>query len=163
MTQLSDAGQKVFNARYALRDEEGRIIETFEQAVYRLARAAAGAEKENQKYWEEKFASLMGELIFVPSTPIWANMGKPDRPWQPSACFVLAVEDSLHSMYETLMSTALVFKSGGGVGYNFSTIRPRGSLVRSTKGKASGVVELIKLYNASSNMVMQGGVRRGLP
>ncbi len=161
MTQLSDAGQKVFNARYALRDEEGRIIETFEQAVYRLARAAAGAEKENQKYWEEKFASLMGELIFVPSTPIWANMGKPDRPWQPSACFVLAVEDSLHSMYETLMSTALVFKSGGGVGYNFSTIRPRGSLVRSTKGKASGVVELIKLYNASSNMVMQGGVRRG--
>ena len=103
----------------------------------------------------------MGELIFVPSTPIWANMGKPDRPWQPSACFVLAVEDSLQSMYETLLSTAMVFKSGGGVGYNFSTIRPRGSLVRSTKGKASGVVELIKLYNASSNMVMQGGVRRG--
>ncbi len=161
MTQLSDAGQKVFNARYALKDEEGKIIETFEQAVYRMARAAAGAEKENQKYWEEKFASVMGELIFVPSTPIWANMGKPDRPWQPSACFVLAVEDSLYSMYETLMSTALVFKSGGGVGYNFSAIRPRGALVRSTKGKASGVVELIKLYNASSNMVMQGGVRRG--
>jgi ribonucleoside-diphosphate reductase alpha chain len=161
VTQLSDAGQKVFNARYALKDEEGKIIETFEQAVYRMARAAAGAEKENQKYWEEKFASVMGELIFVPSTPIWANMGKPDRPWQPSACFVLAVEDSLYSMYETLMSTALVFKSGGGVGYNFSAIRPRGALVRSTKGKASGVVELIKLYNASSNMVMQGGVRRG--
>ena len=161
MTQLTDAGQKVFNARYAMRDEEGNIIETFEQAVYRLARAAAGAERSNQKYWEEKFASLIGELIFVPSTPIWANMGKPDRPWQPSACFVLAVEDSLYSMYETLMHTALVFKSGGGVGYNFSTIRPRGSLVRSTKGKASGVVELIKLYNASSNMVMQGGVRRG--
>lgn len=161
MTQLTDAGQKVFNARYALRDEEGKIIETFENAVYRLARAAAGAEKENQKHWEEKFARLLGDLIFVPSTPIWANMGKPDRPWQPSACFVLAVEDSLHSMYETLMSTALVFKSGGGVGYNFSAIRPRGSLVRSTKGKASGVVELIKLYNSSSNMVMQGGVRRG--
>ncbi len=159
--KLSEAGQRVFDARYAMRDDNGNIIETFEQAVYRLARAATGAEKENQKYWEEKFASLMGDLLFVPSTPIWANMGKPDRPWQPSACFVLAVEDSLHSMYETLMSTALVFKSGGGVGYNFSTIRPRGSLVRSTKGKASGVVELIKLYNASSNMVMQGGVRRG--
>lgn len=161
MAQLTDAGQNVFNARYALRDEKGNVIETFEQAVYRLAQAAAVAEKEDQKHWEEKFACLMGELIFVPSTPIWANMGKPDRPWQPSACFVLAVEDSLHSMYETLMSTALVFKSGGGVGYNFSAIRPRGSLVQSTKGKASGVVELIKLYNASSNMVMQGGVRRG--
>ena len=159
--KLSEAGQRVFDARYAMRDDQGNIIETFDQAVARLARAAAGAEKENQKYWEEKFASLMGELIFVPSTPIWANMGKPDRPWQPSACFVLAVEDSLHSMYETLMHTALVFKSGGGVGYNFSRIRPKGSLVMSTKGRASGVVELIKLYNASSNMVMQGGVRRG--
>ncbi|TEB15264.1 Ribonucleoside-diphosphate reductase NrdZ [Pelotomaculum sp. FP] len=161
MTQLTDAGQKVFNARYALRDEQGHICETFEQAVSRLARVAASAEKETQPYWEEKFASIIGDLLFVPSTPIWANMGKPDRPWQPSACFVLAVEDTLYSMYETLLSTALVFKSGGGVGYNFSTIRPRGSLVQSTKGKASGVVELIKLYNASSNMVMQGGVRRG--
>jgi ribonucleoside-diphosphate reductase alpha chain len=161
MMKLSDAGQRVFDTRYAMCDDQGNIIETFEQAVYRLAQVAAGAEKGNQKYWEEKFASLIGELIFVPSTPIWANMGKPDRPWQPSACFVLAVEDSLQSMYETLLSTAMVFKSGGGVGYNFSTIRPRGSLVRSTKGRASGVVELIRLYNASSDMVMQGGVRRG--
>lgn len=158
--KLSEAGQRVFNARYAMRDDQGNIIETFDQAVERLARAAASAEKENQVFWQEKFSSIIGDLLFIPSTPIWANIGKPDRPWQPSACFVLAVEDSLQSMYETLMHTALVFKSGGGVGYNFSTIRPRGSLVRSTKGKASGVVELIKLYNASSDMVAQGGVRR---
>ncbi|MDD4169426.1 MAG: ribonucleotide reductase N-terminal alpha domain-containing protein, partial [Desulfotomaculaceae bacterium] len=115
MTGLTEAGQKVFEARYALKDEQGKIIENFEQAVYRLARATAGAEPENQKQWEEKFALIMGDLLFVPSTPIWANMGKPDRPWQPSACFVLAVEDSLYSMYETLMSTAMIFKSGGGV------------------------------------------------
>ncbi len=159
--KLSEAGQRVFNARYAMRDDQGNIIETFDQAVERIARAAASAEKENQVFWQEKFSSIIGDLLFIPSTPIWANMGKPDRPWQPSACFVLAVEDSLQSIYETLMYTALVFKSGGGVGYNFSTIRPRGSLVRSTKGKASGVVELIKLYNASSNMVLQGGVRWG--
>jgi len=159
--KLSEAGQRVFDARYAMRDDQGNIIETFDQAIERLARAAASAEKENQIFWQEKFSSIIGDLLFVPSTPIWANVGKPDRPWQPSACFVLDVEDSLQSMYETLLTTALVFKSGGGVGYNFSTIRPRGSLVRSTKGKASGVVELIKLYNASSNMVMQGGVRRG--
>lgn len=159
--KLSEAGQRVFDARYAMRDDQGHIIETFDQAVERLARAAASAEKENQISWQEKFSSIIGDLLFIPSTPIWANIGKPDRPWQPSACFVLAVEDSLQSMYETLLTTALVFKSGGGVGYNFSTIRPRGSLVRSTKGRASGVVELIKLYNASSDMVMQGGVRRG--
>ncbi len=159
--KLSENGQKVFDARYAQRNEDGEVIETFEQAVYRLAKTAAAAEKKNRKAWREKFASAIGDLLFVPSTPIWANMGKEDRPWQPGACFVLAVEDSLESMYKTLSETAMVFKSGGGVGYNFSTIRPRGSLVRSTKGRASGVVELIKLYDASSNMVMQGGVRRG--
>lgn len=159
--KLSEAGQRVFNARYAMRDDQGNIIETFDQAVERVARAAASAEKENRGFWQEKFSSIVGDLLFIPSTPIWANIGKPDRPWQPSACFVLAVEDSLQSMYETLLATAMVFKSGGGVGYNFSTIRPRGSLVRPTKGKASGVVELIKLYNASSNMVLQGGVRWG--
>lgn len=158
---LTETGQKVFDARYAQRDEKGNIVETFQQAVGRLAQAAAGAEKENSKLWEEKFASIIGGLLFVPSTPIWANMGKDDRPWQPGACFVLAVEDSLDSMYQVLKETAMVFKSGGGVGYNFSAIRPRGMLVHSTKGKASGVVELIKLYDASSNMVMQGGVRRG--
>jgi len=161
MLKLSEAGQKVFDARYAARDENGKVIETFEQAVCRLAKAVASAEKKNQKYWEEKFADIIGNLLFIPSTPIWANVGKPDRPWQPAACFVLSVEDSLESMYETLKHTALVFKSGGGVGYNFSPIRPKGSLVHSTKGRASGVVELIKLYDASSNMVMQGGVRRG--
>jgi len=161
MLELSLAGQKVFEARYAARDENGKVIETFEQAVYRLAKAVASAEKENQNYWEEIFADIIGNLLFIPSTPIWANVGKPDRPWQPAACFVLSVEDSLESMYETLKHTALVFKSGGGVGYNFSPIRPRGSLVNTTKGRASGVVELLKLYDASSNMVMQGGVRRG--
>lgn len=162
IAQLSDSGQKVFDARYAQKDDQGRVVETFEQAVYRLAGAAAKAEKpEERSVWEERFAAAIGSLLFVPSTPIWANMGKTDRPWQPGACFVLAVEDSLESMYDTLKDTALVFKSGGGVGYNFSSIRPRGALVNSTKGQASGVVELIRLYDASSGMVMQGGVRRG--
>lgn len=162
IAQLTDSGQKVFEARYAAKDEQGRVTETFEQAVHRLARTTALAEKaEDRAAWEEKFTASIGGLLFVPSTPIWANIGKTDRPWQPGACFVLAVGDSLESMYQTLKDTAMVFKSGGGVGYNFSAIRPRGSMVRSTKGQASGVVELIRLYDASSGMVMQGGVRRG--
>ncbi|MCQ2559604.1 MAG: adenosylcobalamin-dependent ribonucleoside-diphosphate reductase, partial [Clostridia bacterium] len=157
---LSENGQKVFEARYAARDEQGETCESFEQAVDRLAKTAAAHEKD-PSHWEKKFRQAISSLFFVPSTPIWANIGKTDRPWQPGACFVLDVEDSLQSMYQTLTETALVFKSGGGVGYNFSKIRPQGSLVHSTKGRASGVVELIKLYDASSNMVMQGGVRRG--
>jgi len=158
--QLSDSGQKVFDARYAGKDDNGQINETFTQAVNRLATTAASVEKD-QPYWTNKFTDMISNLLFVPSTPIWANMGKSDRPWQPGACFVLAVEDSLHSMYEVLHQTATIFKSGGGTGYNFSAIRPKGDLVHSTKGQASGVVELIRLYNASANMVMQGGVRRG--
>lgn len=162
IAQLSDSGRKVFEARYAAKDDQGQVTETFEQAVYRLANTAAAAEQEEARAtWAENFAAFIGKLYFVPSTPIWANMGKNDRPWQPGACFVLSVDDSLESMYQTLRDTAMVFKSGGGVGYNFSAIRPRGALVRSTKGQASGVVELIRLYDASSGMVMQGGVRRG--
>ena len=157
--KLSDAGQRVFDARYAMRDDQGNIIETFDQAVERMAKAAASMEKDG--HWFRKFADAIGNLFFVPSTPIWANIGKPHTLWQPSACFVLDVEDSLESMYETLKHTALVFKSGGGVGYNFSKIRPKGFPVRTTRGRASGVVELIRLYDASSNMVVQGGVRRG--
>jgi ribonucleoside-diphosphate reductase alpha chain len=161
MRLLSLPGQKVFDARYAQKDDKGNVIETFEEAVMRLARTAAGTEKRDQKKWEKTFGNIIGELLFIPSTPIWANMGKTDRPWQPGACFVLAVKDTLESMYDTLKDTALVFKSGGGVGFNFSAIRPKGDLVSTTKGQASGVVELIRLYDASANMVKQGGVRRG--
>ncbi len=161
MRQLNPAGQKVFDARYAGKDENGQVNETFAEAVTRLARTAADAEKTDRKTWEEKFSHVIGELLFIPSTPIWANMGKTDRPWQPGACFVLEIGDTLESMYDTLKDTALVFKSGGGVGYNFSSIRPRGDLVSTTKGKASGVVELLRLYDASAGMVKQGGVRRG--
>lgn len=106
MFQLSENGQKVFDARYARRDNAGQVIETFPQAVQRLAHTAALVEQEDQwAEWEERFARVIGNLLFVPSTPIWANMGKPDRPWQPGACFVLDAEDSLHSMYQTLHDT----------------------------------------------------------
>lgn len=160
MMSLSDAGRRVFEARYAAKDDNRKVVESFEQAVMRISKAAASVEKD-RSLWEEKFAEIIGNLLFVPSTPVWANVGKSDRPWQPAACFVLPVDDDLGSMYATLRDTAMVFKSGGGTGYNFSKIRPKGDLVRSTKGQASGVVELIRLYDASANMVMQGGIRRG--
>ena len=157
---LSESGQSVFEARYATKDDKGDIIENFEQAVGRLAKAAASVEKEDQGYWEEKFAYIIGNKLFIPSTPIWANIGKGGRFQQPSACFFLGIDDSLYSMYETLLHTALVFKTGGGAGYNFSLIRPKGDLVNSTKGQASGVVELLHLYDKSASLVEQGGVRR---
>lgn len=159
---LNENGQKVFEARYASRDNEGNINETFEEAAVRLVSSVYSPYKDgwDEKLYQDTLDAILN-LELVPSTPIWANIGKDDRPWQPGACFVLDVDDTLHDMYRALSDTAMIFKSGGGVGYNFSNIRPKGSLVMSTKGAASGVVELIKLYDASSNMVMQGGVRRG--
>jgi len=119
---LNENGLKVFEARYAGRDENGNINETFEQAVDRLVNSVY--DDKHPLYKDTRDAILNLEL--VPSTPIWANIGKDDRPWQPGACFVLDIEDSLDDMYRVLKDTALIFKSGGGVGYNFSSIRPKG-------------------------------------
>ena len=158
---LTKDGLTIFNARYALRDDLGQVVETPEQAVIRISRAAASAEKDRQEHWAAEFGRLIGELWFIPSTPIWANMGKPSSMQQPAACFVLRIEDNLESMYQTLLESALIAKYGGGLGYNFSEIRPKGDIIHSTKGRASGPVELIRLYNCSAAMIAQGGIRRG--
>ena len=112
---LTNDGLTIFQARYALRDDLGQVIETPEQAVYRISRAAASAEKDRQEYWACEFSRLISELWFVPSTPIWANMGKPGSMQQPAACFVLRIEDNLQSMYQTLLESAMIAKYGGGL------------------------------------------------
>ncbi|MEN6391516.1 MAG: adenosylcobalamin-dependent ribonucleoside-diphosphate reductase [Syntrophomonas sp.] len=162
---LTSDGLNIFKERYADKNDQGEVVETPDMAVERLARAAARAEElypgQDAEFWEKEFARILDARWFVPSTPIWANMGKTDRANQPGACFVLDVQDDLRDMYQTLLDSAMVTKSGGGIGYNFSRIRPQGELVKSTKGKASGAVELIRLYDASAAMIKQGGVRRG--
>ncbi len=163
--KLSSDGLMIFNERYADKDERGEVLETPDQAVQRLSKTAVRAEAaypdQDMEYWEKEFHKVLDSKSFIPSTPIWANMGKEDRKHQPGACFVLDVQDDLYDMYQTLLESAVVTKSGGGIGYNFSRIRPRGDLVRTTKGKASGAVELIRLYDSSAAMIKQGGVRRG--
>lgn len=163
--QLTGDGLNIFNERYAKKNDQGEVTETPDQAVQRLSRTAARAEElcpgQAVEFWEKEFARVLDNRWFVPSTPIWANMGKEDRDNQPGACFVLDVQDDLYDMYKTLLDSAMITKSGGGIGYNFSRIRPQGDLVKSTKGKASGAVELIRLYDASAAMIKQGGVRRG--
>lgn len=162
---LTSAGLNIFLERYADKNEQGAVVETPDQAVQRLSRTAAGAEarypSQAVEYWEEEFNRILDSKSFIPSTPIWANMGKNGVMQQPGSCFVLDIADDLNAMYQTLLESAMISKYGGGIGYNFSRIRPRGDLVRSTKGKASGVVELIRLYDASAGMIKQGGIRRG--
>jgi ribonucleoside-diphosphate reductase alpha chain len=160
--ELSDNALKVLAARYLLKDEEGRVIESPKEMFGRIARAIAAAEKlydGNAAYWEERFYALLSSLTFLPNSPTLMNAGKTTG--QLAACFVLPVEDSMQSIFDTLKNAALILQSGGGTGFSFSRLRPRADIVRSTGGVASGPVSFMKIYNTATDVIKQGGARRG--
>jgi ribonucleoside-diphosphate reductase alpha chain len=160
--EFTENALKVLKARYLLRDEEGAVVETPERMFRRVARTVAGAESahgEDPARWEEKFHALMSELRFLPNSPTLMNAGK--SLGQLAACFVLPVEDSMQSIFGTLKNAALILQSGGGTGFSFSHLRPRLDIVRSTGGIASGPVSFMKIYNTATDVIKQGGARRG--
>ncbi len=156
---------RVLKERYLLRDENGKVKETPEQLWKRVAGNIAQAElqyggtEETVQHWTEKFAVLMENMEFMPNTPTLMNAGTDMQ--QLSACFVLPIEDHIESIYETMKHQALIHQSGGGTGFSFSRIRPKGSMVKSTKGVATGPVGFMSVYNASTEIIKQGGKRRG--
>ncbi len=113
------------------------------------------------KYEKEidSFYELMTSRKFLPNTPALANFGNVFG--MGSACFVLDIEDNIHSIMDTLKSAAIIFKSGGGVGYNFSRLRPAGDFVKSTGGASSGPITFMSLYDRMTDVIKQGGIRRG--
>ena len=160
--ELTENAMKILNARYLLKDERGRIIETPEEMFRRVARSIARAEaiyNDNSEYWEERFYDLMKSLKFLPNSPTLMNAGK--TMGQLAACFVLPVEDSMTSIFDTLKNAALILQSGGGTGFSFSRLRPKADIVRSTGGIASGPVSFMKIYNTATDVIKQGGARRG--
>jgi ribonucleoside-diphosphate reductase alpha chain len=160
--ELSDNALKVLAARYLLKDERGRVIESPKEMFGRIARAIAAAEKHydgNTAYWEERFYALLSSLTFLPNSPTLMNAGKTTG--QLAACFVLPVEDSMQSIFDTLKNAALILQSGGGTGFSFSRLRPKADIVRSTGGIASGPVSFMKIYNTATDVIKQGGARRG--
>jgi len=150
---------RVLQERYLLKDEDGKIIETPTQLFRRVAKAMASVEKKNKKEYEERFFGIMTRLEFLPNSPTLMNAGT--KFGQLSACYVLPVEDSLTSIFKTLEYAALIQQTGGGTGFNFSHIRPRGDIVRSTKGVASGPISFIRIFNQMTETIKQGGKRRG--
>ncbi|NWF97660.1 MAG: adenosylcobalamin-dependent ribonucleoside-diphosphate reductase [Nitrospirae bacterium] len=159
---LSENALTVLKARYLLKDEAGNIIETPEQMFERVARTVSSAEEnysKNSSYWEEKFFNIMTDLRFLPNSPALMNAGK--EIGQLAACFVLPVDDSMEGIFNTLKYAALILQSGGGTGFSFSKLRPRADKVRSTGGIASGPVSFMKVYNSATEVIKQGGARRG--
>lgn len=159
---LTENALKVLRARYLLKDEKGSITETPEELFTRVARHIASAESlygGSPHVLEERFFSLMAELRFLPNSPTLMNAGK--AMGQLAACFVLPVDDSMKSIFDTLKNAALILQSGGGTGFSFSKLRPKSDIVRSTGGIASGPVSFMKIYNTATDVIKQGGARRG--
>jgi len=148
--------------RYLRRDDTGRIIETPSEMFKRVARCIAKVEGRyggDVDKAEKEFYNLMTSLHFLPNSPTLMNAGTPIG--QLSACFVLPVEDSIRGIFNALKYMALIHQSGGGTGFSFSKLRPKGDIVRSTHGVASGPVSFMRIFDAAAEVIKQGGRRRG--
>jgi len=153
---------EVLRQRYLLKDLNERIIETPAQMFKRIAKAIAKSEEKyggDPKKSEETFYNMMARLEFIPNSPTLFNAGTPLG--QLSACFVLPVEDSLDGIFTSVKNMALIEQTGGGVGFNFSRLRPKGDIVKSTKGVASGPVSFMRVFDTSTEIIKAGGKRRG--
>jgi ribonucleoside-diphosphate reductase alpha chain len=149
----------VLKSRYLLKDERGELAETPQELFQRVAKVIASEEAKNKAQWEEKFFEMMVNLRFIPNSPTLMNAGKKNG--QLAACFVLPIEDSLNSIFDTLKYAAKIHQSGGGTGFAFSQLRPEGSPVKTSQGVASGPVSFMRIYDVATETVKQGGTRRG--
>jgi ribonucleoside-diphosphate reductase alpha chain len=163
VTQLTSHALAVLEKRFLLRDQHGQIVEDPPALFRRVARAIAAIDDIYRDFRpeesEEVFYNLLSSLRFLPNSPTLMNAGIPRG--QLSGCFVLPIHDSMESIYGTLRDTALIQKSGGGTGFNFSNLRPRGDHIHSSRGISSGPVSFMRLYDYSTQINRLGGTRAG--
>ena len=163
--KLSDNAIRVLERRYLIKDGEGRVIETPQELFRRVARHIASAEliyddpEADVSIHEEAFYQLIESLEFLPNSPTLMNAGR--ELGQLSACFVIPIKDSMESIFDAVKYTALIHKSGGGTGFSFSQLRPERDRVGSTGGVASGPVSFMRAFDVTTDVIKQGGMRRG--
>lgn len=156
---------KVLERRYLKKDNNRKVIETPLELFKRVAKAISLAEsnftdkQDKRERVEEKFFDMMRNLEFMPNSPTLMNAGT--KMGQLSACFVLPVEDSIPKIFKALRDMATIHQTGGGTGFDFSGLRPKGDLVYSTKGEASGAVSFMSIFDTATGVIVQGGRRRG--